>query len=217
MRIQYKSTRTHRTLAYVKKKMAAMMTAQAQAQAHATVSQPVADTPLPIPTVTSAGTPQPIPTATVASTGIPQPTLFTSVVTAGVTQPLVAEFSLSDMTNMYNAGFRPLGFPYTPQHYMPPGYPWGLPIPSNEGGHPGNNEIPFPYGQQSTPFYQPDQAFPQATVTYAKPLVHTTPPEEEPIYHSNSVAGDDRMGNLEEKFDAVQKELKTIRGKDTFG
>ena len=177
------------------------------------VSQPLADTPQPIPTVTSAGTTQPIPTATVASAGILQPTPFTSAVTAGVTQPLVAEFSLSDMTKMYNVGFRPPGFPYTPQHYMPPGYPWGLPIPTNEGGHPGNNEILFPYGQQSTPFYQPDQA----TGTYAKPLVHTTPPEEGPIYHSDSVARDDRMSNLEEKFDAVQKELKTIRGKDTFG
>jgi len=54
-------------------------------------------------------------------------------------------------------------------------------------------------------------------VTYAKPLIHTIPPEEGPIYHSDSVVGDDRMGNLEEKFDAVQKELKTIRGKDVFG
>ena len=54
-------------------------------------------------------------------------------------------------------------------------------------------------------------------MTYAKPLIHTIPPEEGPIYHSDSVVGDDRMGNLEEKFDAVQKELKTIRGKDVFG
>jgi len=54
-------------------------------------------------------------------------------------------------------------------------------------------------------------------VTYAKPLIHTVLPEEEPVYHSDSVVGDDRMGNLEEKFDAVQRELKNIRGKDIFG
>jgi len=105
------------------------------------------------------------------------------------------------MTNMYNAGFRPpgsLGFMYTPQHHMPPGYPWGMPIPANEGGHSGCAEILFPHGQQSTPFHQPGQAFPQATVTYAKPLVHTTQQEEGPIYHSDSVARDDKMGNLEE-------------------
>jgi len=221
-RIQYKSTRTHHTRAYVKKKMAtveqenaglreeignlkegmekmaammeAMMTAQAEAraqaqaqvQAHAMVFQPPVDIPLtqPIPFVNvssagtsqpipaaSTGTPQPIPTATVVSAGIPQSTPFTPAGTTGITQPLVTEFSLNDMTNMYNAGFRPPGFSYTPQHCMPPGYPWGIPVPIDEGGHPGNTENLFPYGQQTTPFYQPGQTFPRATVTYAKPLM----------------------------------------------
>jgi len=58
-------------------------------------------------------------------------------------------------------------------------------------------------------------------VTYAAPLVHTAQQEEGQIYHSNSVAGDDRVGNLEERldarFDAVQKELRTICGKEVFG
>jgi len=58
-------------------------------------------------------------------------------------------------------------------------------------------------------------------VTYAAPLVHTAQQEEGQIYHSDSVAGDDRVGNLEERldvgFDAVQKELRTIRGKEVFG
>jgi len=132
----------------------------------------------------------------------------------------VTKFSSSDMTSMYNAGFRPpgpLGFTFTPQQYMPPGYPWGMPLPTNDDVHPSTTEIPFLYGQQSTPFYQPGQSFPQATMTYAKPLVHTAQQEEGPIYHSDSVAGDDMVGNLEEKLDAVQKELKTICGKDTFG
>jgi len=241
LRIQYKSTRTHHTRAYVKRKMAsveqenaelreeignlkegmekmaammeAMMTAQAeaqaqaqgQAQAPAMIYQTPADIPLvqPIPTVTSAG--------------IPQSTPFTPAVTVGITPPLVTESSLTGMANMYNAGSRPPGYSYTPQHCMPPGYPRGMPVPIDEGGHLGNIENSFPHGQQSTPLYQPGQTFPRATVTYAKPLVHTVLPEEGPIYHSDSVVGDDRMGNLEEKFDAVQKELKNIRGKDMFG
>lgn len=30
------------------------------------------------------------------------------------------------------------------------------------------------------------------------------------------MSSDDRVGNLEEKYDAVQKELKSIRGKEVF-
>jgi len=202
--------------------MEAMMTAQAEARAQVqaqpipTVNVASASTPRVIPTATT-GTSQPIPTATATSAGIPQSIPFTPAVTAGITQPLTTEFSLNDMTNMYNAGFRPPGFSSTPQHGMPPGYPWGMPTPVNECVYSGNAENLFPHGQQATPFYQPAQTAPQATVTYAKPLIHTIPPEEGPIYHSDSVVGDDGMGNLEEKFDAVQKELKTIRGKDMFG
>ena len=145
---------------------------------------------------------QPIPTVT--SAGIPQSTLFTPVVTVGISPPLVTESPLNDMANMYNAGSRPPGYSYAPQYCMPPGYLWGMPI--DEGGHPVNSENPFPHGHQSTPLYQPGQTFHRATVTYAKPLVHTVPPEEELVYHSDSVMGDDRMGNLEEKFDAAQRE-----------
>jgi len=227
-RIQYKSTRAHYTRAYVKRKMAsaeqenaelrkevgnlkeglekmaammeAVMIAQAEAwaqaqgqdQAPAVIHQTPADTLLvqPIPTVTSAG----------------------------VTPPLMTESPLNDQANMYNAGSRPPvppGYSYAPQYRMPPGYLWGMPM--DEGGHPVNSENLFPHGQQSAPLYQPGQTFPRTTVTYAKPLIHTVPSEEEPVYHSDSVVGDDRMGNLEEKFDAVQRELKNIRGKDIFG
>jgi len=53
-------------------------------------------------------------------------------------------------------------------------------------------------------------------VTYEAPLVHTAQQEERQIYHSDSVAGDDRVGNLEERLDAIHKELKTMRGKEVF-
>jgi len=138
--------------------MEAMMTSQAEARAQAqaqpipTVNVASASTPRPIPTATT-GVSQPIPTTTAASAGIPQSILFTPAVTAGITQPLTTEFSLNDMTNMYNAGFRPPGFSNTPQHGMPPGYPWGMPTPVNECVYSGNAENPFPHGQQATPFY----------------------------------------------------------------
>jgi len=234
-RIQYKPTRAHYTRAYVKRKMAsaeqenaalreevgnlregmekmaammeAMMTAQAearaqaqaQAQAPAMIFQAPADIPLvqPIPAATVVGTPQTNPTAAVTS--------------AGITPPLVTESPVNDV---YNTVSRPPGYSYTPQYRMPSGYLWGMPI--EEDDHHVNSKNPFPHGQQSAPLYQSGQTFPRATVTYAKPLTHTTPPEEERVYHSDSVVGDDRMGNLEEKFDAVQRELKNIRGKDIF-
>ncbi|XP_024640586.1 uncharacterized protein [Medicago truncatula] len=142
-----------------------------------------------------------------------------STATIGTTQPLVNQFSAGDMTNMYNSGFRPagsLGFSIPPQYHMPPGYQWGMPLANNEGVHHNAPEMQFPFGQQQTPFYQSGQPFPQATMTCAGPLVHAAHQEEDQVYHSNSVAGDDRVGNLEEKFEAVHKELKTIRGKEMF-
>jgi len=58
-------------------------------------------------------------------------------------------------------------------------------------------------------------------VTYTAPLVHTAQQEEGQIYHSDSVAGDDKVGNLEKRLDArvdaVQKELENMRGKEVFG
>jgi len=49
---------------------------------------------------------------------------------------LVTGFSAGDVSNMFNEGFRypgPPGFSSTPQHYMPPGYPSGMPLVTNEG------------------------------------------------------------------------------------
>jgi len=198
-RIRYKSTRAHHTRAYVKRKMAsakqenaelreevgnlkeglekmaammeAMMIAQAearaQAQGQAQAPTVIHQTPADIPLV------QPIPIVT----------------SAGITPPLVTESPLNDMYNVVSRPPGPPGYSYAPQYRMPLGYLWGMPI--EEGGHPINSENLFPHGQQSALLYQPGQTFPRATVTYAKPLVHIVPPEEEPIYHSDSVVGDD--------------------------
>ncbi|XP_039688637.1 uncharacterized protein [Medicago truncatula] len=191
-----------------------MMAAQAQAsqakvvqtvQADVEVSQP-ARSPVTRPiSTTSVDTSQPIPTGSTAA--------------ISTTQPLVTQFSSGDMTNMYNSGLRPAGppgFSIPHQYHMPPGYPWGMPLATNEGVRHNALETQFPFGQQQTPFYQPGQPFPQATMTYAGPLVHAAHQEEEQVYHSNSVAGDDRVGNLEEKsvFDSCS--LPFLRKKNEF-
>jgi hypothetical protein len=219
-RIQYKPTRIHHTRAYIKKKMetaeqenfqlrvnvsnlkadlekmALMMETLMAEREQALVSEPI---PIVVASAAPNGTPQPIPT---------------DVTSVGPAQPLVVGFSSSDV---YNQSFRPPGPPgFTPQYDIPKGYPWGMPHMTNDGFRPGANEMSFPYGQQSTPFFQTGQQMPQTTVTQAGPTVHATQQEEEQIYHSGSVMGDDRVGNLEEKFDAVQKELRNIRGKEVF-
>jgi hypothetical protein len=178
-------------------KMALMMEVLMTEREHAAVSEPA---PTVVASAALNGTSQPIPAV---------------VTSAGPTQPLMVGFSSDDMNNQ---NFRPPG-PHgvASQYYMPPGYPWGMPQMINDGVRPGATEMPFPYGQQSPPFVQPGQPIPQATMTQAGPIVHATQQEEEQVYHSGSVMGDDRVGNLEEKFDAVQKELRSIKGKEVFG
>jgi len=110
-------------------------------------------------------------------------------------------------------------FASTPRHAMLEGYLWSTPLSSGEVFHPAVSKVQA-LGQQFTPFFQTGHPTPQATVTYTAPLVHTTPQEEGQIYHS-SVAGKDRVSNLEKRHDArvgaVQKELKTMCGKKVFG
>jgi len=162
-RIQYKPTRIHRTQAYIKQRMAnanqenkelreglekltSMIATMMAEKAQATVSEPI---PTVVVSAASAGTSQPIPTV--------------STTAAGITQPFVTKVSSGDMTNMYNAGFRPPGppgFSFTHQHNMPQGYPWGMPLMTNEGVLPSTLGIPFPYGHQSMSFVQLGQQFP---------------------------------------------------------
>jgi len=54
-------------------------------------------------------------------------------------------------------------------------------------------------------------------MTYTGPLVHTAQQEEIPVYHSDSVVGNDGMDDLREKYDEMQQEMKAIRGNEMFG
>jgi hypothetical protein len=54
-------------------------------------------------------------------------------------------------------------------------------------------------------------------VTYSAPTFHTIPQEEEPIFYSGSVGAYDRVDGLQEKYDEMQREIRALRGKETFG
>jgi hypothetical protein len=139
-------------------KMALMMETLMAEREQAVVSEPI---PTMVASAAPNGTPQPIPT---------------TVTSAGLAQPLMVSFSSGDM---YNQSFRPPGpFGVASQYYMPPGYPWGMPLMINDDVHPGANEMPFPH-RQSTPFFQTGQPIPQVTMTQAGPTVHAAERIEE--------------------------------------
>ncbi|XP_024634522.1 uncharacterized protein [Medicago truncatula] len=160
--------------------------------------------------------PTPVVVVTVAPEGPPQP-ISINAAAVSLTQPLMTDFSSGNMTNMGNSGFRPFG-PHglfsTPQYSMHPGYPWGMPSATNEGFRPSSAEMPFALGQQTAPLFQKGQLIPRATMTQAEPTVHVEPHHEEQIYHSDSVMGDDRAVNWEERFGALEKEMSNMRIKE---
>ncbi|GAU50550.1 hypothetical protein TSUD_281240 [Trifolium subterraneum] len=112
----------------------------------------------------------------------------------------------------------------TPQQNMPEGYPWGMPLNFNGGGHPGATEIPTPTIQHAIPVSQSGTPFPQIhvpvsqpTTVVTNPLIDVTPHDNEPIYHAENVRGYSQMDEILEKFDDMQREIKALRGKDLFG
>ncbi|XP_039682835.1 uncharacterized protein [Medicago truncatula] len=159
----------------------------------------------------------PVMVVTAAPEGPPQPSPTTTT-TIGLTQPLMTDFSSGNMATMGNSCFRPLGpqGPFaTPQYSMPSGYPWGMPIATNGFFGPGATEMPFTQGQQTSTHFQMSQLIPQATMTQAGPTVHVGPQHEEQIYHSDSIMGDDKAIDWEERFGALEKKMSNMRGKET--
>jgi len=58
---------------------------------------------------------------------------------------------------------------------------------------------------------------PPVNMTYSAPVIHTVPYDEEPIYHSGNVEAYDRVNDLQEKYDEMQREMRALRGKELFG
>ena len=108
-------------------------------------------------------------------------------------------------------------FASTPQHAMLEGYLWSTPLSSSEVFCPGISEVQAPFVQQTTHITQSGPLFPQAAMTYSSPLIPAVKQDQKPICHSESVVAYDRIDELKEKFDRIQLELKTLRGKELFG
>jgi hypothetical protein len=58
---------------------------------------------------------------------------------------------------------------------------------------------------------------PPAVVTYSAPAVHTIPQDEELIYHSGDMEAYDRVNDLQQKYDEIQRDVRALHGKKMFG
>ena len=126
----------------------------------------------------------------------------------------------------------------TPQQTTPEGRPWGTPVclaavfspticrppvptfqptalvpPPVPTHH--QSEPPVPTFQHTIFVPPPAATQTQATVTYSAPRVHTTPQYEEPIFHSGNMGAYDRVDDLQERFEVVNREVQSLRGKET--
>ncbi|KAK2390738.1 hypothetical protein QL285_064254 [Trifolium repens] len=106
----------------------------------------------------------------------------------------------------------------TPQFTMPEGYPWDMPLHVfSEGFRHVVSEIQASVAQQVVSVPQPGLSFPQATMTYSAPLVHTIQQDQGPTFHAESVGGFDRVDDLQDKYNEMQREMRALRGKELFG
>ena len=106
----------------------------------------------------------------------------------------------------------------TPQFTMLEGYAWGMPLHVfSEGFRPVVSEIQASSFQQAVSVPPPDLLFPQATVTYSTPLVHTNLQDQGPIIRAGSIEPFDMVNDLQDKYNEMQREMRALRGKELFG
>jgi len=104
----------------------------------------------------------------------------------------------------------------TPLYTMPEGRSWGMPSIFDEVSHPYVSETPRSTTQYAGFVPHLGATRPQATVTFSAPFVRTAQQDNKPIFHSGSVGAYDRVDDLQEKFDEMQREVKALRGKELF-
>jgi len=93
---------------------------------------------------------------------------------------------------------------FQPTVYIPP------PVPTHHQSGP-----PVPTVQHAIYVPPPAMTRPQATMTYSAPTIHTIPQNEEPIFHSGNMRGHDRVDELQEKYEIMNREIRALRGKET--
>jgi len=50
--------------------------------------------------------------------------------------------------------------------------------------------------------------------TYSALVIHTIPQNEEPIFHSGNMVAYDRVDDLQEKYETMNREMQALRGKE---
>ncbi|XP_050919668.1 uncharacterized protein LOC127137237 [Lathyrus oleraceus] len=91
------------------------------------------------------------------------------------------------------------------KYHMQPGFPWGM-----------------PHGYMPTGYHPQNPEAPVVTVVMFIPpfVVHTTPYNEENIYHdapSEVMGVDERLDGFQDQFLEIQREINALGGKDLFG
>ncbi|KAK2403270.1 hypothetical protein QL285_052725 [Trifolium repens] len=109
----------------------------------------------------------------------------------------------------------------TPQHVMPEGYPWGMPLNVMEGFHFPTSGFPTSFVQHANVSPQPGMTFPQAAVSVPPltPIFPTSIVHTAPVHHEESTENPGarrRMDDVLAQFDRMQLEIKALRGKDLF-
>jgi hypothetical protein len=186
--------------AQVQAQAQAQALAQAQAQALAQAQSQAQAPPPPPPIRTQAGTSAApgwticveTPTHSAPQRSMPRFSPFTA---GEILRPIVCEASNS----------------------IPEGCPWAVPVCLSEVFRPIISEVPMPTHQNTAHVPPPHVRAPPAAMTYSAPVMHTLPQDEEPIYHSGDMEAYDRVNDLQQKYDEIQRDVRALHGKKMFG
>ena len=75
-------------------------------------------------------------------------------------------------------------------------------------------EPPMPTFQHAIHVPPPVATRPQATLTYSAPVIHTVPQNEEPIFHSGNIEVCNKVDDLQEKYEKMNREMLAFLGKE---
>ena len=122
---------------------------------------------------------------------------------AKATTSTVPEWTFCADTSKYSAPQRSL--------------PWGPPFSAGEIFRLVASEAPVPTFQHIVHVPLPRVTFPLATMAHSALVAHAISEDNEPIFHSGSMGAYDKVEELREKYDEMQREMRALRGKEIFG
>jgi len=103
----------------------------------------------------------------------------------------------------------------SPTFYAPPrSAPCFMPLTAGEILRPVACEPPMPTFQHTIYVPPPVATRSQATMTYSAPVIHTVPQNEEPIFHSRNMEAYNRVDDLQEKYERMNREMQALLGKE---